>query len=578
MNDLSHHKQPTEKQPITSANLMMSDLVELAEADQELTPHRKRDVVSAVRSICGHLGLDPALTPASHAYFRGLFAKAHPKQMGVTRKTFQNLRSVIGFALRRYVAQDDRRGRKGLSPKWQELWDRLTDYGMKFGMSRFLRYCSDRDIMPEAVNEDHGGTFLEWLQTQTLVQHPEALHRRCLLAWNKAVDTVAGWPQILLPIPSNRYTYTLEWHDLPEGLRQDAEAWLEYLSKDDPFSLDAPPKPVRPATVKHRRFQIRQLVSALALQEHDLRRLTSLRDLVEIETVKLALRFFWERQGGERVPNSQIQGLSSALVAIAQHWCKIEPDHVEELKRLKSVLTVRHKGLTPKNRERLRQFTDRSNIEALLMLPERMFEAVHRKNEISRRDALDFQVAIALEILLMMPIRRANLVALRVGPEGQLILPRKPGERAWVVIAGDEVKNNVDLERPLPPETTKLIEAYLEQFQPILAGGPSPWLIPGEGPNGHKSLDQFSRHFTKTIRRWTGLKVNIHLMRHIGAKLYLDQNPSAYEVVRRVLGHKSLSTTLDTYTGLETESALRHYEAVILGIRGDICREVDDAQ
>jgi len=63
-------------------------------------------------------------------------------------------------------------------------------------------------------------------------------------------------------------------------------------------------------------------------------------------------------------------------------------------------------------------------------------------------------------------------------------------------------------------------------------------------------------------------------MRHIGAKLYLDQNPGAYEVVRRVLGHKSLSTTVNNYTGLEIEAAVKHFDAVILGIRDAIGRRV----
>ena len=65
-------------------------------------------------------------------------------------------------------------------------------------------------------------------------------------------------------------------------------------------------------------------------------------------------------------------------------------------------------------------------------------------------------------------------------------------------------------------------------------------------------------------------------MRHIGAKLYLDRNPGNYEVVRRLLAHKRLSTTLDSYTGLETEAAVRHYDAVILGIRDAIGRAADD--
>jgi integrase len=61
--------------------------------------------------------------------------------------------------------------------------------------------------------------------------------------------------------------------------------------------------------------------------------------------------------------------------------------------------------------------------------------------------------------------------------------------------------------------------------------------------------------------------VNAHLFRHIGAKLYLDAHPGAYEVVRRVLGHRSMDTTTGFYTGLETAAAVRHFDETILRLR-----------
>jgi site-specific recombinase XerD len=61
--------------------------------------------------------------------------------------------------------------------------------------------------------------------------------------------------------------------------------------------------------------------------------------------------------------------------------------------------------------------------------------------------------------------------------------------------------------------------------------------------------------------------VHPHLFRHIGAKLFLDDNPGAYEVVRRVLGHRAIATTTNFYTGLETAAAVRHFDATILNLR-----------
>jgi integrase len=37
--------------------------------------------------------------------------------------------------------------------------------------------------------------------------------------------------------------------------------------------------------------------------------------------------------------------------------------------------------------------------------------------------------------------------------------------------------------------------------------------------------------------------------------------------VQRMLGHKSIRTTMATYTGAETRAAIRRYDEVVLGLR-----------
>jgi integrase len=63
--------------------------------------------------------------------------------------------------------------------------------------------------------------------------------------------------------------------------------------------------------------------------------------------------------------------------------------------------------------------------------------------------------------------------------------------------------------------------------------------------------------------KFTGLKINPHLFRHIAGKLFLDARPGQYEVVRRVLGHRSIATTTSIYAGAETRAAGQHFAAVI---------------
>ena len=65
----------------------------------------------------------------------------------------------------------------------------------------------------------------------------------------------------------------------------------------------------------------------------------------------------------------------------------------------------------------------------------------------------------------------------------------------------------------------------------------------------------------------TGLTVNLHLFRHTMGKIYLDLVPGGYEVLRRLLGHKNIQTTMSFYAGMETKAASRHFDEVVQTMR-----------
>ena len=128
------------------------------------------------------------------------------------------------------------------------------------------------------------------------------------------------------------------------------------------------------------------------------------------------------------------------------------------------------------------------------------------------------------------------------------------------------MKNGEPLEYPLPPGSVALIERYLAQFRPALAPAGSTALFPG-GSQGCKHGNTLREQIADAVFAHTGMRVNPHLFRHIAAKLFLDANPGSYEVMRRVLGHRSIETTTAFYTGLETAAAVRHFDATILKLR-----------
>ncbi len=128
-----------------------------------------------------------------------------------------------------------------------------------------------------------------------------------------------------------------------------------------------------------------------------------------------------------------------------------------------------------------------------------------------------------------------------------------------------DVKNRVELEFPLDAELTALIDEYIQEFRSILLRGHNDlWLFPGEA-GGCKDAKTFSGQVTQRIDKATGLRITVHQFRHAAAAILLKHRPGEYELVRRVLGHRNIQTTINFYCGLETTQANKMF--------GDIVRQ-----
>jgi integrase len=377
-------------------------------------------------------------------------------------------------------------------------------------------------------------------------------------AWQRAILAVEGWPQIAVSVPDRRRQWVSKWDQFQESLYRDCEAWLDRLAGRDLLE-EVPFRPARPATLAHREWQIRAFASAVMRTGRDPATLTCLADLVEMETFKIGLRFFLDRDGG---PTTAIADLAGVLKTIARHHVCAEPDHLSRMAGIIRRLAPGRVGLTETNRTRLRPFDDRGNIGALLGLPSELMRQARRHRN-PRRGAVRAQLAAAIEILLMAPVRMGNLAKLDI--EQDLVRPGR-GRALHIVIGAEKVKNREPLEHPLPPGSIDLVERYIREFRPHLTSAGNTALFPGIGA-GSKNQAFFGTQISRTIRVHTGLRIHPHLFRHITAKLFLDANPGNYEVVRRTLGHRSIDTTNAFYTGLETAAAVRHFDETILRLR-----------
>ena len=545
--------------------LTLADLATLAQADSTLPETRRRDVASDLRTFAREGGRQPAAVPATVDAARELIQAMRRQPLGVSRKRWANIRANVGFALARYRGVPEQHWESGrqLQGPWLELRNAITENeeGVRIQLSRLFRYFNLMDIAPEQVSTATFAAFRDWLVTSTLVTDPAWLFRRISVAWNRAVDTVPGWPQVRVAVETHSTKYAMP-ELLPASFRADVEAWRAILASTDPVDDNAPLRPLRPASVKHMVGTVYRFAAGMVLQGVPSDKLHRMADLFQPAYFKLGLRFQLARHGGQ--PSPGITQMTDVLLGAARHWAHVDSAHYKLLQRDAKRIECRQSGLTPTNRQRLAQFDDPGNVLVLMNLPGKLLELAGRRPRHDRDGALLAQMAVAILILLVTAVRLRNLTYCHLDRN---IVRNASGRRQPIrlVFERDEVKNRQVLDTPIPEVLARALELYIVRYRPLLLGAQDKgWLFPGR-LDQPKAKEVLGRQITKTVRQHTGLVINVHLFRHTAALLLDQVDPGNYEQIRLLLGHLSLDTTTKFYTGFATDRAARRYHEQVLG-------------
>ena len=545
------------------SSLTYRTLIERIRGDESLPAGKRDDVVSGIRSFIKvvRLPVDTSVPPLPE--LRKLITGFTPAMTNMTPGRWRNIRGHLQFALAHIgLATVPRRYQLQPSPRWAELLEPL-EYPTRYKLSHIARYCTANGIEPEQVDDKVMTKLLEDLRQRSLKAEPDRVHRDAAIAWNKAATRNPDWPQQRLQVADNRPYYSVPWERFPESLRTDIERWLARQSGSN-LRLPLKVKPLRPASIKTRKRQLHEYLSALVLEGIDPNTLLALKEVVTPELARTGMMFFWKR-AGERasVHAGQIAGL---LLSIARHHAKLDEAAIQDLKELRKCVAVDQTGMTARNRARLMPLDDPDRVEDLVLLPSRLRDEVLRQGAPTRTLAIQLQTAVAIELLLLFPIRLKNLRHLRI--DEHLRCGRRRDD-ITIFIPAEEVKNGVPLEARLPESAGKLINLYLTAYRPWLDNPDSPWLFPGQQPGTPKHDATLRGQIKETLWKRCGLDFRPHTFRHAAGKILLDANPGSHAQVQRLLGHKRLNTTMQFYTGMESKAALAHYDAQIMQLRGE---------
>jgi hypothetical protein len=247
-----------------------------------------------------------------------------PAMANMTPQSFANLKSRVRAAYR-YAAPElaPARSHVRLKDEWAAL-EALLPVREQRAQSRFLRFAQAMDWRPQDIDDERMETYGDYLRNEVMLTKAESVIRATRRAWNRAVDTVPGWPQrrVVLP-PPKRQPYWLRREQLPESLQQEIAAYLDRLANPDPF-LGESCRIFAPATIRQYREAFIQLASALAASGTPVQELTSAAILVRPDNVERALRHLHAR-AGHRI-NVQIYTLAYQARKIAAHAGLTERD------------------------------------------------------------------------------------------------------------------------------------------------------------------------------------------------------------------------------------------------------------
>jgi integrase len=448
-----------------------------------------------------------------------------------------------------------------MDPRYRSLLELVEDRYAKDVLSPFFRFLSAHGIAPDDVDNGHAEGFQAYRKETSFRKVKRSQHRALVRCWNASAARIPAWPQITLTEPPYAKAFTgPAVEEFPQGLRDDIDAYCERIGKRHKTVSGRIFPPCKQSTIDMRRRELIAAVRGAVAAGIPTEELKSLRDLLRPDRVELLLDYYWERNGEK--PSLYTIDLASKLLVLARSEDLAEVD-IERLDEVRIALEhYRSTGLTEKNRKLIRQIAQTEVWREVVRLPQRlMAEARASAKTKPYRAAVTAQLAIAILILIRAPVRIKNLASIRIGIN--LIRPGGPSAPYTLVFPHYDVKNGVPLEFAFDETTSPLIDEYLHQHRPhVRQGFDHDWLFAGTGRK-HKDTKTLSEQISQRLWKELGLEITPHQFRHAAAYIMLKADPGNYELVRRVLGHRSITTTRNFYIGLETLEATRLFGEMV---------------
>jgi len=360
--------------------------------------------------------------------------------------------------------------------------------------------------------------------------------------------------------------------DRPEGSSDAAKlARNGFLTRKNQWS--AP-------TVATRRDHVKSLAKAIIAATEIVP--DSLEELCDPEFLDAASETLADANEGT-FSSGYVASVLKTMKKIARDYYEVAPDRLEKINDLIARHRVNGRGIAPRNKAKLRQFT-KPTIRKLLNMSDVIIAGVNadiakrrkawrKKHGVAPKSAdiitpalaQDVMAALAHDILLARAPRTDNVV------NCLLDWISRQEDKARIVVPSAEVKmrgaDDPDLVIPLFESTSRLLRKYLDTIRPIVlqpGDEDNPYLFPSQAADHQfeqgRSYASLLGRVTRLVGRHVGVDINPHLYRHLIGWIWLQDSIDNLPAVQRLLGHKSLQTTLDHYAELDETLVLDKWQ------------------
>jgi integrase len=329
------------------------------------------------------------------------------------------------------------------------------------------------------------------------------------------------------------------------------------------------------STLRTRRGFVISLAKALHVTTDVM--VESFEELTDPEFLEEALAALAEINA-EEMESSYLSTVSKCMRKIARDYVVRSDDDLKKIDALVETYDRPYEGISPRNKAKLKQFDD-VRIQRLIDMTDLVVADVNVKvafprsadSGISPEAARDIMAALAHAILMEKAPRSANVTGARLEWVGFV------NDNATITVPAAQVKMRDPREGPLviplSPHASALLRTYLDKVRPTcLASGDerNPYLFPSQDLSGKSNGKPYTGILSRVVRlvhRHVGVQINPHLYRHLIGWIWLRESLDNLPKVQKLLGHKSIKTTITYYAEIDETLALQDWQDHLEGRR-----------